>query len=48
MFSCTKERSANMGTQFTYITDEQADLIRNSPVFFVASVATDLSAGPER
>lgn len=36
-----------MGSQFSHITDEQADLIRNSPVFFVASVASDLSAGPE-
>ncbi|HUF54840.1 MAG TPA: pyridoxamine 5'-phosphate oxidase family protein [Dehalococcoidia bacterium] len=36
-----------MGSQFTYITDEQTELIRNSPVFFVASAASDLSAGPE-
>jgi len=36
-----------MGSQFSHITDEQAELIRNSPVFFVASVAPDLSAGPE-
>jgi hypothetical protein len=36
-----------MGTSFDHITDEQADLIRNSPVFFVASVAADLSKGPE-
>jgi hypothetical protein len=36
-----------MGTSFDHITDEQADLIRNSPVFFVASVAADLSKGPD-
>jgi predicted pyridoxine 5'-phosphate oxidase superfamily flavin-nucleotide-binding protein len=36
-----------MGTSFTQITDEQAELIRNSPVFFVASVSPDLSKGPE-
>ena len=35
-----------MGNNFSHITDEQADLIRKSPVFFVASVAADLSAGP--
>lgn len=37
-----------MGTSFGRITDEQADLIRSSQVFFVASVAADLSSGPER
>ena len=36
-----------MGNSLTYVTDEQADLIRKSPVFFVASAATDLSAGPD-
>lgn len=35
-----------MGNNFSLITDEQADLIRRSPVFFVASAAADLSAGP--
>jgi len=36
-----------MGTSFDHITDEQADLIRSSPLFFVASAAGDLSAGPD-
>jgi hypothetical protein len=36
-----------MATRFDGITDEQADLIRSSQVFFVASVAPDLSKGPE-
>jgi hypothetical protein len=36
-----------MGTSFDRVTEEQADLIRNSPVFFVASVAGDMSAGPD-
>jgi hypothetical protein len=36
-----------MGTSFDHITDEQADLIRNSPMFFVASAAEDLSKGPD-
>jgi hypothetical protein len=36
-----------MGSSFTHITDEQADLIRSAPVFFVASAAADLSAGPQ-
>jgi hypothetical protein len=36
-----------MGTSFGQITDGQADLIRNSRVFFVASVAPDLSKGPD-
>jgi hypothetical protein len=36
-----------MGTSFDHITEEQADLIRNSPVFFVASAAPDMGAGPE-
>ncbi|MCH7953062.1 MAG: pyridoxamine 5'-phosphate oxidase family protein [Chloroflexi bacterium] len=35
-----------MGNNFSHITDEQADLIREAPVFFVASAAADLSAGP--
>lgn len=34
-----------MATYHNCITDEQADLIRNSQVFFVASVAPDLSKG---
>jgi hypothetical protein len=36
-----------MATSFDHITPEQAELIRSSPVFFVASVADDLSKGPE-
>ena len=36
-----------MGTSYKHITAEQADLIRNSKVFFVASAAPDLSAGPD-
>jgi hypothetical protein len=36
-----------MGTSFDHITPEQAKLIRSSPVFFVASVAADLSKGPD-
>jgi hypothetical protein len=36
-----------MATYHDRITDEQADLIRNSHVFFVASVAPDLSKGKE-
>ncbi len=35
-----------MAGNFSHITDEQADLIRESSVFFVASAAADLSAGP--
>ncbi len=35
-----------MAGHFLHITDEQADLIRESSVFFVASTAADLSAGP--
>ena len=35
-----------MATVHDRITAEQADLIREAPVFFVASVAPDLSAGP--
>ena len=35
-----------MAGHFSHITDEQADLIRESSVFFVASAAADLSAGP--
>ncbi len=34
-----------MGTSFDAITPEQAALIRESPVFFVASVAPDLVGG---
>lgn len=36
-----------MATFHDAITPEQADLIRRSPVFFVASVAPDASKGPE-
>ena len=36
-----------MATFHDSITDEQADLIRQSQVFFVASVAPDLSKGPQ-
>jgi hypothetical protein len=36
-----------MATLFHRITPEQAELIRRSPVFFVASVAPDASAGPD-
>jgi hypothetical protein len=36
----------NMATTHARITPEQADLIRQSQVFFVASVAPDLSRGP--
>jgi hypothetical protein len=36
-----------VGTSYSHITDEQADLIRNSQVFFVASVAPDLAPGPD-
>lgn len=36
-----------MATFYDSITDEQADLISRSEVFFVASVAPDFSAGPE-
>ena len=36
-----------MGTSFDHITDEQADLIRKSPLFFVASAAPDMGAGPD-
>lgn len=37
-----------MATHFDRITDEQADLIREAKIFFVASVAPDLSGGPEQ
>jgi hypothetical protein len=36
-----------MATHFDIITEDQAELIRNSPVFFVASVAPDLSKGAQ-
>lgn len=35
-----------MATFFDHITDEQADLIRRSPLFFVASAAPDGARGP--
>jgi len=35
-----------MATSYDHITEEQAQLIRESRVFFVASVAPDLSLGP--
>ncbi len=37
-----------MAEHFDRITDEQADLIREAKLFFVASVARDLSEGPQR
>ena len=36
-----------MATLFHEITPEQTELIRRSPIFFVASVAPDASAGPD-
>ena len=36
-----------MSPSFDHITPEQAELIRSSTVFFVASVAGDLSKGPD-
>lgn len=36
-----------MATYHESITDEQADLIRGAKLFFVASVALDLSKGPQ-
>jgi hypothetical protein len=36
-----------MATHFDRITDEQAVLIRDAPVFFVASVSPDLSKGAQ-
>jgi hypothetical protein len=36
-----------MATYRKQITPEQAELIRQSPLFFVASVASDFSVGPE-
>lgn len=36
-----------MATHYDHITEEQADLIRASKLFFVASVAPDVGAGPE-
>ena len=35
-----------MATYHPSITDEQAELIRNAPVFFVASAAPNLARGP--
>jgi predicted pyridoxine 5'-phosphate oxidase superfamily flavin-nucleotide-binding protein len=35
-----------MATYYTSITDEQAKLIQSAPLFFVASVAPDLTRGP--
>jgi hypothetical protein len=35
-----------LATVYDRITSEQADLIREAPVFFVASVSPDLSHGP--
>ncbi|MBN4064452.1 pyridoxamine 5'-phosphate oxidase family protein [Dehalococcoides mccartyi] len=35
-----------MATYYDSITDQQAELIQNSPMFFVASVPADLSGGP--
>jgi hypothetical protein len=42
-----KEAALTMSTSFDHITPEQAELVRSSPVFFVASVADDLSKGPD-
>jgi hypothetical protein len=36
-----------MATYYSAITDEQADLIRQAKVFFIASVEPTLSAGPK-
>jgi len=36
-----------MASYFPAITDEQAELIRRSPLFFVATVQTDLASGPD-
>jgi hypothetical protein len=36
-----------MATYYDRITTEQAELIRESPLFFVASIATDFSLGPQ-
>ena len=36
-----------MATYYPYITDDQAALIRNSPLFFVASAEPALAPGPE-
>jgi predicted pyridoxine 5'-phosphate oxidase superfamily flavin-nucleotide-binding protein len=35
-----------MANYYTAITDEQAALIRNAPLFFIASVTPDLAKGP--
>jgi len=35
-----------MATYYASITDEQAELIRNAPLFFVASADPDLARGP--
>src|SRR5512139_2443674 len=35
-----------MADYYSSITDKQAALIRNAPLFFVASVAPDLAKGP--
>jgi hypothetical protein len=40
------QRRQLLATVYDRITPEQADLIREAPVFFVASVSPDLSAGP--
>lgn len=36
-----------MATWYSSITDVQADLIRNAPVFFVATADPDLASGPD-
>jgi hypothetical protein len=36
-----------MGTSFDHITDEQADLIRASKLFFIASASPDFAHGPD-
>ena len=35
-----------MATYYASITDEQAELIRNAPMFFVATADPDLASGP--
>ena len=36
-----------MGGYFNQITDEQADLIRSSEVFFIATADPELRSGPK-
>src|SRR6476469_5715266 len=41
------ERRCAMATSYGSITEEQACLIRQAPLFFVASTAPDMAAGPQ-